>query len=143
LPAAVDVALFDEVEKGIGDGGFVFVAHREIGIVPTAKDAEALEVALVLLDVARGKFSTEAAKFCRRNFAFAAEFFFDLVQWEAVAIPAGDVRGVMARHRFCFDDKVFEDLVQASAKMDGASGIGRPSCRTKSGLPLRAPRMAS
>jgi len=110
--AAVDVAFFDEVEEGVGDGGLVLVAHREIGIVPAAENAEALEVALVLLDVTRGKFAAEAAEFSGRNFAFAAELFFDLsFDGQAVAIQAGDVRCVMARHRLSFDDEVFEDFV--------------------------------
>src|SRR5579859_1679905 len=30
--AAIHVALFDEVEEGVGDGGLVFVAHREVGV---------------------------------------------------------------------------------------------------------------
>src|SRR5262249_5016298 len=102
------------------------MAHREVRIIPAAKDAEALEVTFVLLDVARGKFTTEAAKFCRWNFAFAAEFLFDLgFDGKAVAIPARDVRCVMARHGFRFDDQIFEDFVEASAQMDGACGIRR------------------
>ena len=100
------------------------MAHGEVWIVPTAKDAETLEIALMLLDVTGGKFAAEATKFRRRNFAFAAEFFFDLsFDGEAVAIPAGDVRGVMARHGFRFDDKVLKDFVQTCAEMDGTGGI--------------------
>ena len=70
----------------------------------------------MLLDVARGKFAAEAAKFGGRNFAFATEFFFDLgFDGEAVAIPAGDVRSVMAGHGLGFDDEVFENFVEARA----------------------------
>src|SRR6267154_1285718 len=114
--AAIDVALFDEIEKGIGDGGLVFMAHREVGIVPAAEDSEALEIALMLLVAARGKFAAEASKFGGRNFAFATEFFFDLrFDRPTVAIPAGDVRGVMAGHGLGFDDEVFENFVEAGA----------------------------
>src|SRR5882672_1344721 len=135
--AAINVALFDEVEKGVGDGGLVLVAHREVGIVPAAKDAETLKVALVLLDVTRGKFAAEAAEFGGRNFAFAAELFFDLrFDGEAVAIPAGDVRGVMAGHGLGFDDEVFENFVEASAEMDGARGIGRAIVKNEKGFAL-------
>src|SRR6202162_3454981 len=54
LAAAIDVALFHKVEEGTGDGGLVLVAHGEVGIVPAAEDAEAFEIALVLLDVPSG-----------------------------------------------------------------------------------------
>src|SRR5579871_6109997 len=102
------------------------MAHRQVRIVPAAEYTEALEVALVLLDVARSKFATEAAKFSRGNFAFAAEFFFDLrFDGEAVAIPAGHVRGGMACHGFRFDDQVFENFVEPSTEMNGSRGIGR------------------
>ena len=75
-------------------------------------DAAGVHNGIELLDVACGKFAAEAAKFCRRNFAFSPEFFFDLgFDGEAVAVPTRDVRGVMARHGFRFDDEVFEDFV--------------------------------
>src|ERR1700674_2827368 len=55
LAAAVHVSLFDELEKCAGYGGLIFVAHREIGIVPASEDAEALEIFLVLFNEPRGK----------------------------------------------------------------------------------------
>src|SRR5260221_13258464 len=137
LASAIDVALFDEVEKGVGDGGLVLVAHREVGVVPTAEDSEALEVALVLLDVTRGKFAAEPAEFGGRNLAFATEFFFDLsFDRETVAIPAGDVRGVMARHRLGFYDKILEDFVEACAEVDRARGIRGTVVENEKGLAL-------
>src|SRR5580692_4681528 len=54
LASTIDVALFHKVEEGPGDSGLVLVAHGEVGIIPAAEDAEALEIALVLLDVAGG-----------------------------------------------------------------------------------------
>src|SRR5260221_11669444 len=67
LASAIDVALFDEVEEGVGGGGLVLVAHREVGGVPTAEDSDALEVGLVLLDVTRGQFAAEPAEFGGRD----------------------------------------------------------------------------
>ena len=129
---AIDVAFFDEVEKGVRYGGFVLIAHGEIWIVPAPKNTEALEVALVLLDVTRGKFAAEAAKLSGRNFAFAAKFLLDLrFDGQTVAIPAWYVRGVMARHGLCFHDEVFENFVQARAEMDGAGGIRRAIVKYK------------
>src|SRR2546430_11611972 len=91
----------------------------------------------MLLDVTRGKFATETAEFGGRNFAFATELFFDLrFDGKAVAIPAGDVRGVMAGHGLGFDDEVFENFVEASAQMDGARGIRRAIVKNEQGFAL-------
>src|SRR5215813_3416657 len=65
LASAKDVSLFHEIEESIGNSGLVLMAHGEIRIIPAAKDTETLEVALVLLNIPRCKFTTEASKFRR------------------------------------------------------------------------------
>jgi hypothetical protein len=66
----------------------------------------------VLLDIARGIFPAALAEFGRSDFALTAEFLLNLgFNWQAVAIPTRDVRGVMARHALGLDDEVFEDFV--------------------------------
>ena len=108
------------------------MAHREVWIVPAAKNAESLEVAFVLLDVTRGKFAAEAAKFRRWNLSFAAKLFFDLrFDGETMAIPPRHVRGVMARHGFRFDDEVFQDFIETGTEMDGARRIRRAIMQDK------------
>ena len=80
----------------------------------------------MLLNVAGCEFAAELPEFRRRNFAFAAEFLFDLgFDGKAVAIPSRDVRGVVACHTLGFDDQVFQNFVQPGAEMDRARGIGR------------------
>ncbi len=126
LAAAVDVTLFHEIEERTGNGGFVFMAHRQIRIVPTAENAEALEIFFVLLDIAQGELAAELAEFRGRYFAFSAQFLFHLgFDGQAVAIPAGNVGCVMPSHALGFDHEILEDFVEASAKMDFASGIWR------------------
>ena len=39
LASAVDVPLFHEIQERAGDGGFVFVAHGQVGIVPSAENS--------------------------------------------------------------------------------------------------------
>src|SRR5260370_14654822 len=68
LAAAVYVTFFYEVEKSAGDSGLIIVAHRQIGIVPAAEHAKALEILLVLLDEARRKFPAQLAELRRRHF---------------------------------------------------------------------------
>src|SRR5262249_12211441 len=82
-------------------------------------------------------FAAKATKFRGRNFTFATEFFFHLrFDGETVAIPARNVRGVMARHGFSFDDEVFEDFVKASSEMNCACGIRRAVVENEEGLSL-------
>src|SRR6202046_3385310 len=133
LEAAIDVALLKKIDEGAGDGSFHLGVHREIGLVPSAENAEALEFALVDLDVARGKVATHAPKFGGRDLArLAAQFFFDLpLDGKAMAIPAGNVRRAEAGHRLGFDDHIFPDFIETGAEMDFAGGIWRPIVEDK------------
>ena len=127
LASAVDVALFHEIQERAGDRGLVFMAHGQVGIIPTAENAEALEIFLVLLDVTQGELPAHLSKIGRRHFSFSAQLFFHLrFDGQAVAIPSRHVRGVMARHALGLDHEVLEDFVQPGAEMNFAGGIGRP-----------------
>ncbi len=94
--AFVDEVLFEEVVEGLDDGGLVAVGHGEVGGVPAAEDADALELGALEVDVFLCVLTTCAADGERVHLEFfAAELFvnFDL-DGEAVAVPAGDVGGV-------------------------------------------------
>ena len=52
LQAAIDVTLFEESDKSVGDGGFVLEAHRQVGVLPEAENAQSLELASVIVDEA-------------------------------------------------------------------------------------------
>ena len=70
--------------------------------------------------------AAKLAKFRGGDFAFAAQFLFDLgLDRQAVAIPTGHVGRVVARHAFGLDDQVFQDFVEAGAEMNGSRRIGR------------------
>src|SRR5579884_3246781 len=74
--AAVNVALFEEVDERGGDGGFMFWVHIEIGLLPLTQNAQALEIALVRFHVAAGVFAAHAAKLRGADLArLAAKFF--------------------------------------------------------------------
>src|SRR5882724_511519 len=135
LATAIDVALLYEVQKSPGDGSLVFMAHREIGIVPLTENAEALEIFLVLLDVARGELPAEFAKLSRRNFSFPAKLFFYLrFDGQAVAVPPGYVRRVMPCHAPGPDNQIFENFVEAGAEVDFPGGVGRAVMQDKERL---------
>src|SRR6266403_2792931 len=135
LAAAVNIALLHEVKKSASDGGLIFMAHGEIGIIPPAENAEALEILLVLLDVARGELTAELSKFSRWNFSLSAKLFFHLrFDGQAVAVPSGDVWSVMPCHAPGPDNQIFEDFVEAGAQVDFPGGVGRTVMQDKERL---------
>jgi len=100
------------------------MTHRQIRIVPTTENAEALKILFVLLDIAQGELTAQFAKFGGGNLTFSAEFLFDLrLDGQTVAIPPRNVGSVMSGHTFGLDDEVLEDLVKAGAKMNFTGGI--------------------
>ncbi len=52
------------------------------------------------------------------------QFFNRVFDWQAVAVPAGDVLRVKAGQLARFDDHVFQDLVDCVADVQFAVGVG-------------------
>ena len=125
--AFVDEVLLEEVVEGFDDGGFVAEGHREIGVVPAAEDADALELGALEVDVLLCVLAAGAADRDGVHLElFAAELLIDFdLDGEAVAVPAGDVGGVEAGHGFGLDDEVFDAFVQGVAEVNGSVGVGR------------------
>ncbi len=128
LQPAIHVAFFEKRDEGVGDGGFVLRAHRQIRVFPLPEHAEALEIPPVLIHVARSEFAAHAPEFTGRDASlFSAQFFFHLrFDRQPVAIPSGNVGRAKARHRFRLHDHVLQNFVQPGAEMDRAGRIGRP-----------------
>ena len=103
--------------------------HREVRIVPIACDAQPFEFLALDIDPAVGKVATFLTEFDDINRVFIqtlfAVFFFYLpFNWQAVAIPTGDIARVAAHHLLAAHDHVFEDLVQCVADVQMPVGIG-------------------
>ena len=100
LEAFVDVAAVEEIDEGAGDDRLVLRAHGEIGVIPPAEDAEALEIGTLEIDEFFGVLAAGAADLDGRHVGLlAAEFAIDLdFDGQAVAIPAGDVGRIEAHH---------------------------------------------
>jgi len=123
LASAIDVSLFHEIQESTGDGGFVRMAHGEVGIVPAAEDTKAFEVAFVLLNVAGGVSTAALAELRRGNLALSAELLFHLCfNRQTMAIPARHIGRIVARHALGFDDQIFQRFVEPGAEMDGSRG---------------------
>ncbi len=125
--AFVDEVLFEEVVEGLDDAGLVAVRHGEVGRVPAAEDADALELGALEVDVFLRVFAAGAADGDGVHLEFfAAELLVDFdFDGETVAVPAGDVGGVEAVHGLGLDDEVLDALVEGVAEVDGSVGVGR------------------
>jgi len=126
LEPAIDVALFKKSQKRAGDARFILRIHRQIWTRPPAEHAETLEIAPMLLDVARREFAAFPAKFSRRDFALAAEFLFHLrFDRQPVAIPSRHVGRTKTGHGFRFHHHVLQNLVQSRAEVYRAGRVRR------------------
>ena len=135
LGAAVEQAVGGELEDLARDLRLGGIAHRRIGMIPVADDAEPLELLALHRQPVLGVGAAFAAEGDHRlgvaevglGLALAAVvLLLDLpFDRQAVAVPAGHVVGVLARHLLRADDQVLEDLVERVADVDVAVGVGR------------------
>ncbi len=131
LRAAVEQAVGGEFHDFAGDLRLGRIAHGQIGVIPIARTAEALEFVALHIHPMFGKGAALAAELDNRHvvlvLALGAIFLFDLpFDRQAVAIPARHVVRVVAEHLLRAGDQIFQDLVERMADMDIAIGIGRP-----------------
>ena len=117
------------VEDGLEDldvGGVVVVHVGEVGVVPLAEDAQALEALALGVHLLDGHRAAELADLLGGELVelLRAEHGLDLVlDGLAVAVPAGDVRRLVAAHGPVAVDDVLGDLVLRVAKVDRAVGV--------------------
>ena len=71
-----------------------------------------------------GEGAAQRAHFVGGNM-FAVQLFDLVLDRQAVAVPAGDVRGIESGQRFRANDDVLENLVDGVTDMDVAVGVGR------------------
>ena len=121
--ALINGSHVNEFGKNAQDGSLVGRIHRQIGMIPIAKDPQTAEGVALDIDKFFGKLRTTAADFRRVEIpGFLDDFKFDR---QAVAVPAGDVGGKVSGHGLGFDDHVLENFVEGCAHMDVAIGEGR------------------
>ena len=130
LGAAIELAGLGELQQLAGDQRLGAEVHREVGIVPVAGDAQALELLALHVDPVRGEVAAFVAELVDRDLvlvlALRAVLLLDLpLDRQAVAVPARHVVGVEALHLARAGDDVLQDLVERVADVDVAVGIGR------------------
>ena len=136
LGAAVKQAVGDEFEDLAGDLRLRGIAHRQVGVIPVADHAKALELLTLHVDpmigirpafAAKGDDCGRIGEVGLRLALLAVKFLLDLpFDRQAVAVPTRNVVRILAGHLVRADDHVLEDLVERGADVDIAVGVGRP-----------------
>ena len=119
----IDETFFQELSKGAHDVGLISWREREVGVLPVAEDAEALEGLALDVDELAGVGFRARADFRRGEvLGFLDDFELD---GQAMAIPAGNVGRVEAGHGLGLHNEVLQHFVQRGAHVDVAIGKGR------------------
>ena len=125
LQAAIDIAPLEDLAERPDLVRFALERHRGVGVVPVAQDAQALEVLFLSLDLLSRIRAGETQGFFHRDVLPVGLLDLHLDR-HAVAVPAGDVDRVKARHVARLHDDVLEDLVDRLADMDVPVRVRRP-----------------
>ena len=120
---AEDDAGLADFSEGADDAGFGLGAHGFVGVVPFAEDAHADEVGFLAGDLLFGEGAALRAE-VGLSAPGAAGFFHLVFNGEAVAVPAGEVGGVVSGEGFGADDEVLEAFVDGVSDVDVAVGVG-------------------
>ena len=128
LAAAVDAAVKVELLEDLDVAGFVFGQVRKVGVVPLTANAKTLEALALAVELLGGVFAADLAERCRvdlRHLFFAELLFYLVLDRQAMAVPTGNVRRIVAAHGLVLNDEILKDLVERMADMDGAVCIRR------------------
>ena len=116
------------------------VVHRQIGVVPVARDAKALEFSALHINPAFSKAAAFLAEIDDVHIVFVqalgAVLLFDLpFNRQAVAIPTRHIACVFAHHLLAAHHHVFQNFVQRMADVQMAVRIGRAIVQREIGTP--------
>ena len=139
LEAPHQVAATDDRGKGAQLLRLEARGHGDVGIVPVAHHAEALEIDALDVDLGRRIFAAGLAeRIGVELLADPAMLLLDLLlDRQAVAVPSRHVGRVESIERAGLDDDVFQDLVDGMTEVDHAIRVraGHPPARTSAGRP--------
>ena len=127
LQSLVDVTVAQDLRERAQLLGLVEGLHRHVGMVPVAHHAESLEVDALGFDLRQRVLATRLAEFAwaERLHFLAARLLDLMLDRQAVAVPAGHVRRVVAVERARLDDDVLQHLVDRVTEMNRAVRVRR------------------
>ena len=138
LESFINISLLEHLAENADLTGFKGRSHCCIGMLPVAADAETDELASLAVDIVLRKLVACIAEFGDRHL-FAVDLVlldYSTFDRHTVVVPAGNIRCVVALHRFGFYDKVLEYLVHRGAHVDIAVREGRSVMENKLLMPL-------
>ena len=129
----VDGSILDKLCKDSNRIGLIPAVHRQVGLLPFAQDAEPFELLTLFPYIALGVLARRAPYLQRRHSGLTnAQFAVHLnLDWQSMAVPAGNIGCPETHHRAGLDAEVLENLVESMAKMDAAVGVRRPIVQDK------------
>ena len=149
--AAIKRSVQQEFADLAGDGGLGRGVHGGVAVAPVALHAQAAELLRLHRHPVRRIGPALGAEIQDRDgvlvLVLARGILLDLpLDRQAVAVPAGDVVGVIASHLAGAVDHVLMDLVQRGADVDVAVRVGRPVVQDeqrspRGGRPELAPKV--
>ena len=127
LGAFMQMAVADDFAQRANDIGFGFEVHGQVRMRPVAQHAEADKVFTLAVDLLGGIFAALGAEFCCGELLARLAVFLLYFQLDrqTVAVPARNVRRVIARQSFGLNDNVFQNLVYRVTNMNAAIRIRR------------------
>ena len=130
LRAAIKLAALGELQQLGNNRRLGLKIHRQIGIIPIGIDAQPLQLLALRIDPILRISAAFGAELDSGNFVLVQLFLAILLlnlpfNGQAMAIPTGDIRGVLAKQSLCADNHVFQDMVQRMADMHVTIGIRR------------------
>ena len=123
----IDEALLDEAGEATEDLAFVGGVHRAVFRSPVGEDAEALELAALLLDVGGGEFGAGLAdaEGVERLLLGLELLHHLMLDRKTVAVPTRHVRRPEATHGLITEDGVLQELIEGGADVHIAVREGR------------------
>ena len=121
------MAVTDDFAQRTDDVGFGFEVHGQVRVRPVAQYAQTDEVSTLTVNLRGCVFAALRTELGGGEFlTWFAELLLDFqLDWQTVAVPARNVRRVIARESFGLHDNVFQNLVNRVTNMNAAIRIGR------------------
>lgn len=137
------MAVTDDFAQRTNDVGFGFEVHRQVRTIPVTQHAQTNKVRFLAFYLPGGVFTAGGTEFRRADLLtrLTNGLLDFMLNRQTVAVPARDIRRVIARQAFRLNDNVLKNLVNRVTNMNAAVSVRGPSCRIKVFFPFLASRM--
>ena len=138
LESLVDIPVLVHLAKHLDLSCLEGGSHGEIGMLPVAEHAQALELCHLNVHEVLSELMATATELGHRQLLSVHLGLLDnsRLDGHTVVVPAGHIGGIVAAHCLGLDDKVLEYLVHRCSHVDISVGKGRSVMENERGLAL-------